>query len=130
MKMDTLQLRQATADDARILVAVLHDAFEEYQGRLDPPSGVHAETVETVRHKLSTGYAVLALVDDEVAGCVFYQPQQTYLYLGRLSVLPHHRRRGVDRALIDYVEHQAVRLNLPRVQVGVRVVLPELRALL
>ncbi|MGH2405709.1 MAG: GNAT family N-acetyltransferase [bacterium] len=96
-----LHLREATDDEVPILLAVLQAAFEQYRGRLDPPSGVHSETLETIRQKLKTGSAVLALVDDEVAGCVFYQQQASHMYLGRLSVLPKYRRQGVGQALID-----------------------------
>lgn len=123
-----LHLREATDDEVPILLAVLQAAFEQYRGRLVPPSGVHGETLETIRQKLKTGSAVLALVDDEVAGCVFYQQQASHMYLGRLSVLPKYRRRGVGQALIDYVEAQARMLKLPRVQIGVRVQLSDIRA--
>lgn len=62
-----VNLHEATGDDIPILLQVLHAAFEEYRGRLDPPSGVHNETVETLRKKLKTGAAVLLQISDEVA---------------------------------------------------------------
>lgn len=123
----SIHLRQATTDDIPILLAVLHAAFEEYRGRLDPPSGVHSETVETLRQKLKGGAAVLARISDEVAGCVFYQQEPTHVYLERLSVLPKYRRQGVGQALVHSVEQSAQMLKLP-VQIGVRLSLTGVRA--
>ena len=51
---NAIRLRQAQADDAPLLLATLHAAFDEYRGRLDPPSGVHAETIPTVINRKET----------------------------------------------------------------------------
>jgi ribosomal protein S18 acetylase RimI-like enzyme len=124
----TVTLREATCDDAPTIVAVLQAAFEEYRGRLDPPSGAHRETVEKVRDVMRTARAVLALDGDQVAGCVFYASEDEHIDLFRLAVLPTHRRRGVGCALVEYVESRALALGIPRVQLGVRVALPRNRA--
>ena len=116
-------LREVTDQDIPTLVVVLRTAFEEYRGRLDPPSGAHTETVEKVRQKLTTTCAVVAVINQEVAGCVFYQPENDLMYLERLAVLPLYRRRGLAKALIDYVEARARALGLSHVRLGVRVVL-------
>ena len=126
MEEKSVHLHQAIGGDIPILLTVLQAAFEEYRGRLDPPSGVHSETVETLRQKLKTGAAVLARIGDEVAGCVFYRQESTHVYLERLSVLPRYRRQGVGRALVDYVEQRAQMLKLP-VQIGVRLPLAHIR---
>lgn len=123
----SVHLHQASGDDIPILLTVLRAAFEEYRGRLDPPSGVHSETVETLRQKLEKGAAVLAKIGDEVAGCVFFQQEAGYVYLERLSVLPEYRRRGVGQALVEYVEQRAQMLKLP-VQIGVRLPLADIRS--
>jgi len=121
-------LREAICDDAPTIVAVLQAAFEEYRGRLDPPSGAHGETVEKVRDVMRTACSVLALDGDQVVGCVFYTPEDEHIDLFRLAVLPAHRRRGVGRTLVEYVESRALALGIPRVQLGVRVALPRNRA--
>jgi len=128
MNINPIQLRQARESDIPTLLSILHTAFDEYHGRLDPPSGVHAETLETIQSKLKTATAMIAYVGDEAAGCVFYEPKGEHLYLGRLSVLPQFRKLGIGRALIDYVEAQAIKLNMPRVQLGARIALPHLKA--
>jgi predicted N-acetyltransferase YhbS len=124
----SLELREAADADIPTIVAVTHASFAEYIGRLDPPSGVHKETVESVGEKLTGGHSVLAIVECEVVGSVYYSLAGDYVYLGRLAVLPSYRSQGIGAALIDYVERRAVELGLPHVRLGVRVVLAHLRA--
>jgi predicted N-acetyltransferase YhbS len=123
-----VELRDATVEDIPALLAVLRAAFEEYRGRLDPPSGVHGETAGTIRKKLNTGSAVVAEIDGDVVGCVFYAFKESCLDLGRLAVLPRYRRHGVGRALVENVERQARALNVAHVELGVRLALPYLQA--
>lgn len=126
--MNPIHLRKAHVSDAPLLAAIMHAAFEEYRGVLDPPSSVENETPDSVERRLKKGSAALAYRDEKPVGCVFYQPQGDHLYLGRLSVLPQHRGQGIARALIEYVEHQAAAQGLPRVQLNVRVALPHMQA--
>ena len=77
---------------------------------------------------MQQGYAVLALLNDEVVGCVCYHQESEHIYFGRLSVLPSFRQHGVGHALIAYVEQQAQALGVPRIQLGVRIALPHLQA--
>ena len=125
---ESIVLREATAADIPTLVALVRTAFEDYRGRLEPPSGAHNETPETVRQALHTGWAALALVNDATVGCVFYCQEDAHMYLGRLSVLRPFRRYGVGQALLEYVEQRARDLGLPCVQLGVRIALPHLQA--
>lgn len=67
----------------------------------------------------------MAVLEDEPAGAVLWQPRDDSLYLGRLSVLPQFRQRGIAGALVEWVEAQARRLGKPAVTLGVRVSLPE-----
>jgi len=121
-----LSLCEATEQDAATLLRVMQAAFAEYLGQLDPPSGVHRETVESVRQKLRTGRAALALSEGEAVGCVFYRREESHVYLGRLSVLPRFRNCGVGAFLIQYVKSYAAACRLPCVQLGVRLRLPHL----
>lgn len=123
-----LVLREATLQDADLLTQIIRAAFAEYDGKIDPPSGAHSETPEQIREKLTQGGGTLALIGTDYAGCIIYYPQEDYLYLGRLSVLPPFRRFGVGRSLVERVEHQAIQINLPKVQLGVRLALPSNRA--
>jgi predicted N-acetyltransferase YhbS len=126
--MSNVTLRQAADADIPALLAVLKAAFEEYYGCLDPPSGAHDETEERLRETLRDTHAVLARVGGEPVGCVFYAPMGDYVDLFRLAVLPSHRRHGIGRALIEYVEGRASAIGIACVQLGVRVALPGNRA--
>ena len=121
-------LREATHDDISTLVALIRTAFEEYRGRLEPPSGAHRETAQSISNYLQQGRAVLALLKGQVVGCVCYHQEGQHVYFGRLSVLPACRHHGVGLALIAYVEQQAQELGAQRVQIGVRIALPHLQA--
>jgi N-acetylglutamate synthase-like GNAT family acetyltransferase len=121
-------LREATYDDIPTLVTLIHTAFEEYRGRLEPPSGAHRETARSISTYLQQGRAVLALLHDQAVGCACYHQESEHVYFGRLSVLPAFRQHGVGLALIAYVEQQARELGAQRVQLGVRIALPHLQA--
>lgn len=121
-------MREATSEDVAALVELIHSAFEEYRGRLDPPSGAHAETETSVRKKLQDGGAVVAVGGGELLGCVFFQPESDHVYLGRLAVRPGHRGRGIARHLVAWVESHERTTALGRVRVGVRLALRQNRA--
>ena len=121
--MPDVMLRAAELNDAAILLDVIVQAFEAYRGKFDPPSGVFAETVDTIRGKVESGGGYLATLDNTIAGCVLYQPQADHMYLGRLAVLPQYRGYGLARLLVEAVENQARVLNLPAVHLGVRLAL-------
>ena len=127
--MNEVLLRKASAEDAPSLSAVILAAFEEYRGHLDPPSGAHGQTVDAVRQKLVTAQAVVALVNHDIVGCAFYEPEGDHIYLGRVAVLPQFRRQGIGRKLIAWVEAQSRWLGYERVRLAVRVVLIDNRTL-
>jgi predicted N-acetyltransferase YhbS len=126
--LNDISLRAATEDDIPTIVALIYAAFKEYEGALDPPSGAHKESAEKIREKMTTERAVLALLGDQALACVFYRDEGDHMYFGRLAVLPEYRNHGISAVLIAYVEERARALGLPRVQLGVRVALPHLRA--
>jgi N-acetylglutamate synthase-like GNAT family acetyltransferase len=127
-RLNDITLRAATAADIPTIVALLHTAFKEYDGVIDPPSGAHGESAEIIRAKLTTEHAVLALLGEQIVACVFYRDEGDYMYFGRLAVLPAYRNRGISAVLIAYIEQRAHELGLPSVRLGVRVALPHLRA--
>ena len=121
--MDDLTLREATPEDIPALVQVIHAAFEEYRGILEPPSGAHSETAERIRAQLTSARAIMALGNQAIVGCVIFRPENDYVYLGRLAVLPQYRQRSIGSKLVARVEDQTRSLGLSRVRLGVRVAL-------
>jgi predicted N-acetyltransferase YhbS len=123
-------LREARLSDAAAVRRLTRAAYEEHRELLDPPSGVHSETARAVERFLRLGGAMLALTDGETVGAVRYsRSDDDAIWLGRLAVLPSHRRRGIGRALVAAVEEKARRMGARRVTLGVRVQLPGNRAL-
>jgi predicted N-acetyltransferase YhbS len=129
MRTPELTLQEATPSDAQVIYEVTKAAFEEYGAFLDPPSGVSRESLESVQDFLRRGGATLALIDSTAVGAVRYEQRDDgSLYVGRLSVLPSHRRRGIGRALMVAVEERARRMGSERIILGVRLQLPQNRA--
>ena len=123
---DSLILRAATAADAATVAATIAAAFEQYRGRLTPESGAFRETTEGIAAELAhESGAILAEQNGQVLGCVMVKILEGDLYLGRLSVLPTARGKGIARKLIEAVEDEARRRQLAGVQLGVRIVLTE-----
>jgi len=70
-----LEVRAAHAGDVMALHLLLSSAFAEYEGKLDPPSGAHDETPDSIARKLAEGGAFICDECDAPTGCVFYAPK-------------------------------------------------------
>ena len=124
--MAELMIRAATVADVPVLLTLIHEAFDSYRGRLDPPSGAHAETAESLAALFVRGErAVLAAVNGRPAGCAFYVQTGVEMYLHRLAVLPALRRTGIGQALVEYAVAEAAASDCAYLRVGVRLALPE-----
>ena len=99
-------------------------AFQEYADRLQPPSGALSESVEDVERFLETGGAVLAWLGDNAVGTARFEPSGAGLYVGRVSILPAYRLRGIATVLMRHIEREAQEAGLSFIKVGVRMSLP------
>ena len=122
-------IRAASIENAPLIFEITRAAFEQFRGRLDPPTSALDETLETL---LETTFqpdhgAALAFVNDTPAGALRWSvhPLRQHLYVGRVAVLPAYRRQGVASALMDWADAHARALGLPVVQFGVRLQAPE-----
>lgn len=122
------RIREARSEEVEMLRDILVRALSEYEARLDPPSGVHSETIASLASKLKEGGALICEAGGGVVGCVFYAPRADHLYVGRLAVIPEYRRRGIGDLLLRAVERRAGELGVPCVRLGVRIALGKLRA--
>jgi GrpB-like predicted nucleotidyltransferase (UPF0157 family)/GNAT superfamily N-acetyltransferase len=122
---DSYEVRLAASDDADAIVALMHDSYAEYRGRLQPPSGAHAETMESVASLLCGEFCYVAQAGADLVGCVFYTPRESSVYMHRLCVLPAWRRHGIGRTLIESVENAARSLVFDWVSLACRIALPQ-----
>ena len=105
----------------------MRQAFAEYLGVLAVPSSAHAETLDDVHAAITRpdGGAVLASLSDIVVGSARYRHDgETDMYVGRVSVLPAYRRRGVASALMRYLEQVAAQRGRRAIRLEVRDSLP------
>lgn len=114
----------AAPDDAPLVYRIMRESFAEYDGVLQPQSGANRETLEDVQAAMQQGGAVLAWMGDVPAASARYRLDDDALYVGRVSVLPDYRRRGIGKAVMRYMEQVARRHGYSRVRVGVRMSLP------
>jgi ribosomal protein S18 acetylase RimI-like enzyme len=122
-------VRSARTDEAHAVLSIMQVAFEEYRGRLDPPSGALSETIDDVRAAISHGGAFLAFSSDTAVGSARFRLSPGYVYAGRVAVLPAYRGKGVAGALMEAVEASARAHGVAEVRVGVRGSLPANRRL-
>jgi ribosomal protein S18 acetylase RimI-like enzyme len=117
-------VRVATVEEASLVRDIMIAAYAEHQGALPVDSGAHGETVDDVLTDMRQGGAVLAMDGDLSVGSARYLPEDGYLYVGRVAVLPSHRRRGVASAMMRFMEEVALRVGRGELRVGVRESLP------
>jgi ribosomal protein S18 acetylase RimI-like enzyme len=120
----TLTVRLATLDEAPLVREIMLAAYTEHQGTLPVDSGAHAETVDDVLADMRQGGAILADDDGQAVGSARFMTEEENLYVGRLAVLPSHRRRGVASAMMLFLEGIALRSRRETIRVGVRESLP------
>jgi ribosomal protein S18 acetylase RimI-like enzyme len=120
----TITIRTVGVEQASEVRRIMQLAFEEYRGRLVPPSGALTETIEEVRTAISGSGAFLAFVDDVAVASARYRLFPEHAYAERIAVLPEFRGRGVAVALMTAFENAVQALGIPEARVGVRASLP------
>jgi GNAT superfamily N-acetyltransferase len=120
------KVREAREGEADAILRVLQLAFREYDGRLDPPSGVFTETAVSLAGQITCRQLLVCDADGDLVGCAFCRPEDSYLYIGRFGVLPEWRGAGVGAMLLEAAERRARELGYSRTRLNVRVGLDEL----
>ncbi|WP_236292683.1 GNAT family N-acetyltransferase [Paenibacillus allorhizoplanae] len=122
----TVRIREASIDESELIYQVMIEAFKEYNGKLNPPSGALMETVDRTIHTFNIGGgAALTWEGDKLIGSARYEPVADYMYIGRVSVLPDFRGKGICKALLTFVENKACAQGFKESRVGVRLSIPE-----
>lgn len=124
-------VRPLRMEDAATAAVLIRLAFAAQSVVTDPPASAHNETAASVAASLAAldqgGFG--AWSSHDLIGCVLWQVKPRGLYLGRLSVHPDHRGKGIAPILISAIDVQARHLALPRLLLSTRLVLADNRRL-
>lgn len=118
-----IEVRNATEDELPLVRRIMQEAFEEYRGVLEPPSGALTETLEDVRASAAKGGAVLAFLNDDPVGSARYELRDGYIYCWRLSVIPPARGQGIAAAMLEHVHGHATAMGIPEARLSTREVM-------
>jgi N-acetylglutamate synthase-like GNAT family acetyltransferase len=121
-------IRPAHVDEAEAIAALIHRAFRQYRGQLQPDSSALSESADSIRSAILTGTILVATQAGPIAGCVSVQRKADFAYAGRLAVDPLARSAGLGRALMAQAEVLAREMGADRLRVDVRLALTENRA--
>lgn len=105
------------------VLRLIQDSFAFMDGRIDPPSSMHRLTPEALSQQAET--AEVWALGDPVAACVVLTPKPDCLYLGKLAVDARLRGAGLARRMVDLAVERARALDLPELELQVRVELAE-----
>ncbi|WP_127532223.1 GNAT family N-acetyltransferase [Paenibacillus kobensis] len=124
--MTKLVIEEAAFEHWPIVHRIMREAFEEYRGVLNPPSGALRESMEDTVMKLKgRGGAVLAWLDGEPVGSAQFYREEEYMYIGRISVSVHARGRGIGKQIIAYLERLTVQRGAQETRLEVRLSIPD-----
>lgn len=112
-------------EHAAVVRDLMRAAFSEYDAVLTVPSSSMWESVEDVAGHIAEGGAVLARVGAEAVGSGRYALRDDHVYIGRLSVLPAYRGRGIGAAMMLAMEQRAVAEGRTEARISVRTLLPK-----
>ena len=104
---------------------ILSAAFAQHDGRIDPPSGAHNETVASLAAKLETEHLLVAESERGIEGCIWCRRDGDDVYIGRLAVDPALQGQGIARELLEASIAWATDRGAKTMSLGVRVELTE-----
>jgi GNAT superfamily N-acetyltransferase len=86
----------------------MQDSFMEYQDKLFPSSGALRETEASIALKIADhGGAIIVWEDAVPIGTAIYYFIDNYMYIGRVSVIPAYRGKGIGKDIIFYFSSTA-----------------------
>jgi GNAT superfamily N-acetyltransferase len=112
-------------DDWEGLLALLREAFAYMDGRIDPPSSLHALDPAKLAAKAVEEELILAFLDGRLVGCLFAAPRGDALYLGKIAVRPGLRGRGIARRMFELAEASARARGFASLELQARIELVE-----
>ncbi|MEM6593908.1 MAG: GNAT family N-acetyltransferase [Pseudomonadota bacterium] len=104
---------------------MLHDSFAYMEGRIDPPSSLHAMSALDIAQFAEEHELVVIEEQGALAACVFLSDKPHAVYLGKLAVSDEFRGEGHARRLIDFAGAMARARGLTHLELQTRIELTE-----
>ncbi len=109
------------------LLALVQTAFAGMEGRITPPSSMHALTAGGIAGQARSGE--VWVIGAPPVACIFLTPKPDALYLGKLAVAASERGKGHARRLVDVAALRAKAFGLPAMELQSRIELVENHAI-
>jgi ribosomal protein S18 acetylase RimI-like enzyme len=118
----------ATIDDISPLVNLVNDAYRGEPSRkgwtteADLLEGSLRIDAATMAHQIvQPGVVIYKYLSDQrsILGCVSLEKQKEDIYLGMLSVSPHHQMHGIGKKLLEAADAHAKKNGLSRIRLTV-----------
>lgn len=94
------EIRWLREDEAEAHRKFLDEAFAPFRA-------IYTPKPEPPRNTSRTARTVVTVMEGHIVGAVSYYPKEQFVRLFALAVGPNHRRRGIARALIQWVADNA-----------------------
>lgn len=121
---DRPTVRQAGAADLPVVREIVTAAYDKYLVRMDrPPAPMLRDYAPAVEE------GTLWVAGEPVTGLISLIPEGDSLLIENLAVRPEAQGTGVGRALMDFAELRAGRLELTRLTLYTHVVMTENQAI-
>ena len=114
--------RMAQAAEIHILCK---SCFLTHHGRIDPPTSMDKETVESYQQRILDDNCAVLTEKDKIVGCIFYTQTKAGFYFYKLAVDPNYRRQGLAQKLLCHIENEALKVGVKRISLNVRIQLLE-----
>ena len=100
-----INVRNAVAEDARAIAAVLEKAFIEYR-ELYTPEGFAATVLnkKKVEQRMSEGPVWVALDNQQIVGTVAAVAKSKTLYVRSMAIVPAARGKGIGEIMLQHVQ--------------------------
>lgn len=109
------------------MLAVIRAAFLA-RPRVDPAADALSDTVADIEAALASGAGILALLGDELVGCLLISRRADAIGLHRVSVHPDHRHAGIASELVLGAVELGMQEGADRVAIMAREEFPQLIA--
>lgn len=110
------------------VLALITRSFEYMDVIIDPPTSAKRLTAEILKEKSGTNHVFGIFRDGKPVACIFCEPRNDCLYIGKLAIDLDMQGQGFGRKLMARAEALAQTLDYSTVELQVRVELDQNRA--